>query len=254
MIKYLTIIILLGSLIGAGFTVPLNIELIKENDQDSTLKRYIVYGIIGCLASLIGVSLVAVSVDSYCLTLVSGVLMVLMTLVVAAATATTIFVFDRTIWINIAELGVSFLATIFLLLFTGMVKARKSKKRASIVVPFSGGEDANEPPVPAKIQPDTPVPKTNLTIPITKQPSTTETIENNNSPPSPPPPTAQERPPSPVVELQPTSEMVEPSRPPSPVPEMNHYHNFLVEENSSKHPESINEEDEDHHEIDLKDR
>lgn len=243
-------------MIGAGFTVPLNIELIKENDQDSTLKRYTVYGIIGCLASLIGVSLVAVSVDSYCLTLTSGVLMVFMTLVVASATATTIFVFDRTIWINIAELGASFLATIFLLLFTGMVKARKSRKRASIIVPFTGGEEATEPPV-SKIRPPTPVTKRVLATPvITKEPSPSVTIDNNNSSPSPPPPTAQERPPSPPpAVLEPPAEVSEDvSRPPSPVPEMNHYNKFLLEESSSRHPDSINEEEEDHEEIDLKGR
>lgn len=248
LIKYLTILILLGSLIGAGFTVPLNIELIKETDTDSALKRYIVYGIIGCLASLIGISLVAVSIDSYCLTLFSGVLMVFMTMVVAGATATTIFVFDRTIWINIAELGVSFLATIFLLLFTGMVKARKSKKRSSIVAPFTGGEAGSVPPV-AKIRPQTPIAKELIKAPITKAPDSSELIENNNAspphPPSPPPPTANERPPSPPTELSTPAVISEPSRPPSPIPDMKQCNKFLGDESLDTKPESIIEESED---------
>lgn len=232
--KYLTITILLGSLIGAGFTVPLNIELIKENDQDSTSKRYFVYGLIGCLASLTGISLVAVSVDSYCLTLFSGVLMVLMTLVVAFATATTIFVFDQTIWINVAELGACFLATIFLLLFTGMVKDRRSKKRSSVIAPFTDGEIENVPSA-AKPIPQTPTPTINAS-------SGVQEIENNMAP-SPPPPTAIE---TPLLELQSADEVYEPSRPPSPVPEINQYNKFLSEGSPSAKPESINEESEEH--------
>lgn len=244
LIKYLTIIILLASLIGAGFTVPSNIELIKNNDQDkdSQLKRYIVYGTVGCLASLIGISLVAVSVDGYCLTLLSGIFMTLMTLVVAAATATTIFVFDETLWINIAELGIVFVATIFLLLFTGMVKARKSKKRSSIVVPFTQAGATVSEQLVAKVRPPTPVPKNVMPEPMAKVPSMSEPYENNNPPPILSPPQESPSPP----ELNAPEEVYEPSRPPSPVPDLSNYDHFLMNDGRSIKPESINEEGEDH--------
>lgn len=143
MFKYLTIICLLTCLVGAGFTVPANLETLKDLENSkristiiSTNGRYAVYIAAGMLAGFVGFGLIAAAVESYCLTLFVGMCLSLFTLGFSFATVYTIFALEKFIWFNCLELGLSFIACLFVLFFAGMLKGRKESRSSASVQPL----------------------------------------------------------------------------------------------------------------------
>ena len=197
--KYITIIALLASLIGAGFTVPFNIETLKNYQAESinrstssliptislptyianstqiaTFGKYFVYGFVGFLASLVGVGLIAASCESYCLMVFVSVLMVLTTLVTSVACVFSVLLYNRPPYFNLIELIVNLVATLFTLAFAGILKHTSNGRSSTPVVPINeNGITQLKPSVP---KPPTPYPPK---VMLKKDESDTESSDEN---------------------------------------------------------------------------
>ena len=145
--KYLTILWLLAALAAAGFAVPQNVETLKDQETktitaDGALTgRYAIYSAAGILALLVGVGLIAVSVESFVMTMLIGVFLALFTMGVAGASVVALFMLEGVLWATSLTVAINLVVTILILCFSGLIKAADREEEMSTpVVPFTSDD------------------------------------------------------------------------------------------------------------------